>query len=639
MVPTAQVAPDDAPPPRKGFSRLFYAVTGGLFFLLTAVAVAPWAFSNTALSNEISGQIHRLTGLATHLRGHAVFVVLPEPHVSFEDVTLDDPSGAIQLKAGALKAYVRLWPLLTGRIEIASVTLDKPDMTIDLDRHPLIKESVIGRAAEASPGSPEAMEADEVRLGAVTFIDGCVHAHQSSSAMDVTIDAINATLDWHRPGVAAILTAGAKVGGEATTVALWIANPVGFLRGAQSLLSLKIDMASLNLSVDGDIGDLPTWQFKGSLHAATPSLRALLERVGSPLSLPGPFSNFEASSVAAVSPGKAVLSSLRLAFDGNELEGTLALQAKRKGTALSGTLATNRLSLQPFLAGLSPAVGRDGQWNRDTFDSGVLGSADLDLRLSAAHLIFSHFEIGDAAFSILRNSSRLELALAGAKAYHGEVKGRVTFEQRGNGVGLQAEGAISGADFAALSFEASGRPEFYGALTSTFNLESSGPSLSELMRGLEGQAQVDVRQGQLGGIDIESALHRIDKSPLTLLADIHRGRTAFDHAGFRLLFDKGVASIKEGKLENPAFRLNFGGSIDFGERGLDLHALAKPEAAAAASGTEGGAEFHFDIGGSWDNLVFSPDVHALIRRSDAAAPLFPQQDDVGKPISLPSSSP
>ena len=74
-----------------------------------------------------------------------------------------------------------------------------------------------------------------------------------------------------------------------------------------------------------------------------------------------------------------------------------------------------------------------------------------------------------------------------------------------------------------------------------------------------------------------SAVDEIGKaSPFALLADIHRGRTAFERAGFGLRFVKGVAGIEEGKLENPSLRLGFGGTVDFGERRFDLHAVAMP---------------------------------------------------------------
>ena len=181
-----------------------------------------------------------------------------------------------------------------------------------------------------------------------------------------------------------------------------------------------------------------------------------------------------------------------------------------------------------------------------------LGSADLDLRISAARMLFSNFEIEDAAFSVMRNNGHLELALAGANAYQGAIKGHVTFDLgSGDGVGMQAAGSISGADFASLSSDAFGWPEFYGSLNGTANLASSGANMAELMRNLDGTTQIDVVQGQLGGINLESAVHQIDKSPLALLTDIHRGKTAFDHASFGLRFVRGVASIEDGKLRKP----------------------------------------------------------------------------------------
>lgn len=634
MVESATVVSGPSPPPRKRLPRIIFILTGAAALLVAiAAASAPWAFSNAALRTEIASQIRRMTGLAIISQGHAVFVVLPQPHVSIEDVSFTDPSGALSIDAHYLKGYVRLAALFAGRIEITSATLGQPDMRIDLNGRPMPPDSVIGRAADASPATAEAASADEARLGTVTLIDGRARLMGKQLSPDVMIDAINVTLDWRKPGAAAIVTGQARMRGETTAIAAWIASPAGLLRGQQSPLSLKIDAPTLSLAVDGGLASAPNWQFSGYIHTATPSVRAVLEQAGYSVPLPGPFSEFEASCNATVSAQSAVLSGLHLRFDGNEFEGTLAFQARDPTPVLSGTLATNRLSLRPFLSNFPSAAGRDGQWNRDPFELRDLGSADLDLRLSAAHLLFSHFEIEDAAFSVMRNGARLELALAGAKAYQGAIKGRATFDLGANGLGMQA--AVSGADFAALSFDAFGWPEFYGSLTGTANLESTGASMSELMRNLDGTSQAEVSQGQLGGIDLESALHRIDKSPLALITDIHRGRTAFDHASFGLHFVKGLASVEEGKLESPRLSLGFGGTVDFGERSLDLHAIAKPAAGASAPGKEAQA-FQFDIGGAWDDLAFTPDVRGLIRRSGAAAPLFSQQRDTGKPF-VPSA--
>jgi AsmA protein len=628
MVESATVISGPSPPSRKLRSFIIYIFAGLAILVAIMAAAAPWAFSNAALRNEFAAQIRHVTGLAAISHGRAVFVLLPQPHVSIDDVSFADPSGALRIDARYFKGYVRLAPLFAGRIEIASATIGQPEMRIDLDGRPMPPDSVIGRAADASPATAEAASADAARLGAVTLVDGRARLISKQLSSDLSIDAINMTLDWRKLGAAAIVTGQARIRGENAAIAAWIASPAGLLRGQHSALSLKVDAPSFSLSADGGLASTPKWQFNGHIHAAAPSVRTLLEQAGYFAPLPGPFNDFDANCEATIAAATAVLSGLHLQFDGNAFEGTLAFQARDGAPALSGTLATNRLSLRPFLSSLSPATGRDGQWNRDPFDLKEYGSADLDFRVSASRMLFSYFEVEDAAFSLMRNSGRVELILAGAKAYQGTIKGRATFDVRDNGIGMQATAVISGADLAALSFDAFGWPES-GALTGMANLESAGASMSEFMRNLDGTAQIDVAQGQLGGIDLDSVLHRIDKSPLALLADIHRGRTAFERAGFGLRFVKGVAGIEQGKLENPSLRVGFGGTVDFGERGLDLHAVATPSIGEARPGKEF-QKFRFDVGGSWDDLAFSPDVRGLIRRSGAAAPLFPQQPEVAK---------
>jgi AsmA protein len=632
MVESATVESRSSAPFRKLLSSIIYVLAGLALLVAITAAAAPWAFSNTALRNEIAARIRHVTGLAATWRGRVVFVVLPKPHISIEGVNFADPSGALRIDARYFKGYVRLAPLFAGRIEIASATLGRPDMHIDLDGRPMRPDNVIGRAADATPATAEAASADAARLGAVTLVDGRAHLISKQLSQDLSIDAINMTLDWRTPGAAAIVTGQARIRGENAAIAGWIASPAELLRGQQSPLSFKIDAPSFSLAADGGLASMPRWQFNGHIHAAAASLRPLLEQAGYSLPLPGPFDDFAANCEAAITASSTVLSGLHLQFDGNDFEGTAAFRARDGAPILSGTLATNRLSLRPFLASLSPATGRDGQWNRDPFDLKEYGSADLDFRISASRLLFSRFEIEDAAFSLLRNGNRAELMLAGAKAYQGAIKGRATFDVRDNGVGMHASGAISGADLATLSVDAFGWPEFYGALTGMANLEGAGASISELMRNLDGAAQISVVQGQLGGIDLDSVLHRIDKSPLALLAGIHRGRTAFARAGFGLRFVKGVAGIEDGTLENPSLRVGFGGTVDFGERGLDLRAVAMPTIGEANPGKEI-PKFRFDVGGSWDDLAFSPDVRGLILRSGAAAPLFPQRSEAAKPLS------
>ncbi|MCI0466277.1 MAG: AsmA family protein [Beijerinckiaceae bacterium] len=625
----AKAAAEPSPPLRKGFRRLLYFTASIAILLAAAALAAPWIFSNAALRGEIAAQIRHLTGLNAASQDRAVFVVLPRPHISVEDVRFASPNGALRIEARYLKGYLRLLPLFTGRIEIASATLGQPDMEIDLDARLLPPDSVIGRAAEAAPATPEAQSADEATLGVVVIADGRAKVRSKQLSQDLSIEEINLTLDWRKPGAAAVATGRANVRGVAAELTAWVASPAALLRGQQSLLSFNLAAPSLSFAAEGSVASTPKWQFNGHLRAAAPSLQAIFDQAGQSVPLPGPFAGFSASCDASIEPANAVFSGLRLRFDGNEVEGTLAVQAGGAAPVLSGTLAATQLSLLGFQSSLQAAAGRDGQWSREPLNLHGLGSIDMDLRISAARMLFSRFEFEDAAISLMRSGERMEVILAGAKIYQGTTKGRAAIELGDSGISVKATGVTSGADLAALSYDLFGWPEFYGSLTGTVNLESSGASMRDLMRNLKGLARIDVANGQIGRIDLNSALRGIDKSPLALLSGIRRGRTAFDHADLGLHFDKGVASIEDGKLESASLKVAFGGTVDFAERGLDLHAVARSSLPAAAPGKET-PDFRFDVGGAWDDLAFAPDVRDLIRRSGAAAPLLPRPPDAAK---------
>ncbi len=626
MATIASVSPT---PPRRHSSRIIGALAACAIVIAMTAAVVPWLFSTSVLRDEIVAQIRQMTGLVALSQGRAVFVVLPEPHISIDDIHFADPSGALRIDARYLKGYLRVSALLRGRLEIASATLGAPEIVIDLDGHPVPADSAIGRAAYAKSASPQATFADEARLGVVSLVDGSARLKSKSGSSDLWIDDINVTLDWRTLGASASLAGTVRFRGQSADIAAMIARPSELLRGEQSALSLKIDGPALSLSAEGNLASAPRPQYTGRLAASAPSVRKLVETGGYFVDLPAPFEDFALTCEASLSAASASFSGLHLQLDGNEYEGALAVLFGGKKPVLSGTLAANLLSLRPFLEGLPAGIARDGQWSHDLFDLEGATFADLDLRVSASRLILPEIEMSDAAFSLLSQNGRLEVALVGAKAYQGEIRGRASFTANSDGIEVRASGAMTDVDVAALLPNSIGPWTVSGAVTATGNFESSGASMSEVMRNLEGRAQVALDHGELGGINLEKALGSLDKRPLALANDIHYGGTAFDSAGFGLRIVAGVGAIDDGQLRSSSANLGFGGAVEFFERTLNVHAIA------SLPGRDDGAEpepkFAFDVAGSWDDLALIPDAQSLIRQSGAAAPLFSQQPAAAKP--------
>jgi AsmA protein len=633
MVESASLASRSSASRRKRLPRWVWFAAALLIILAACLTAAPWIFSAVALRNEIEAQIRATTGLDAVSKGRAVLVVLPEPHVNIEAASFADPTGALRVETIMLKGYLRVLPLLAGRLEIASASLYDPQMVIDLDGRPMPSDSAIGRAAEAKPASAQAAVADAARLGTVRLINGSARLKgktRTSRAIETVIDNINVTLDWPHAGGPGNVSGTLNFGGEKLDIAAWIAKPVELLRGAQSNISLKLGASALSLATSGNLASQPSFQYSGHIEASAPSLRRVFEIAGLSTPLPSPLDDVDLNCDANLDGNNATFANLRLKADGNAFEGALAVQNETGKPVVSGTLATGLLSVTPFLTNLPSALTHDRQWNSEPFDLSGRDFADLDLRVSATRLRIAPFEMQDAALSLMTRNGRLELALGEARAYQGVLKGRASLAFNEGGIDLRANTTLSGLDMSAFSLDTFGRAKWTGLMTGVANVESSGASVSELMHNLQGRAQVNISQGEMEGIDLDQVLRRIERRPLALVTDIHRGRTAYDEGSFGLHIEKGVADIEDGVLQSDNMRLGFGGAADIGERSLNIHAVATPASPspAAVQAKREGPQFRFDLAGSWDDPAFLPDVESLIRRSGAAAPLFGQKPGV-----------
>lgn len=582
----------------------FLAVT----VVLAMTASAPYLFKGATLEGEVATQLRATTGLAVVSSGRASFGLLPAPHIEIADLHLAAPDGALAVEAGALEGDVRLLPLIVGRLELASATLERPKLTIDLDAHGMPADSTIGRALQ---GLGPAADARDARLGSVTLVDGTAHLKSRRLARPPALEDIDVTLDWPEVDSPATLTGSLLVDGVETDVAAWLAQPSTLMRGETSPIALRIRAAPIDLSANGDIMNGEKIAFHGHMAASTPSLAALLERAGAGGRLVAPFTNAAVNSDATIQRDRAGvttvdLQGLRLDLDGNRFEGALAYENDGR-PSVSGTLATDTLALAPFLAAEPSLADAQHHWSRTPFATGREEPVDFDLRLSASHLKVAAFTIDDAALSVMTRGDRTEMALNEGQAYGGAVKGRASIGMRDGTVSLRGAGTVAGADLAGLGWDAFGRQLAAGALSGSLNVETTGDSPAALMAHLQGWAKGRASDGEISGLDLGRALRAAGglrpESGVAEMAALRRGRTPFTSASFALRLADGVATIEEGRLEGPGADAAMTGSADIGTRGLDLTATAVPPPAEAAPAND---RLAVAISGGFDAPVVRP---------------------------------
>lgn len=288
---------------------------------------------------------------------------------------------------------------------------------------------------------------------------------------------------------------------------------------------------------------------------------------------------------------------------------------------IAGTLAGASLSFNPILTETPTPWGDDGQWSRETFNLKDFASTDLDLRISAAHARIGKVQLDDAGLSILLKNGRMELNLGEAKAYRGAVKGRVTLTGTNSLADLRGTFTAENIDAGAFLWDAFGREAVTGsgALSGTF--ETTGNSYFALAKNLDGRGQLTLVQGEVYGVDLDQALRRLERRPLSSSAQLHSGRTAFDEASAKFNIEKGAIEIENGAAVRGALKVSFSGHAMASERTIDLQVVALDSSASLKANADA-PQVRFDLRGPWDAPVLTPDVGNLIRHSDAAAPLL-----------------
>jgi len=595
-----------------------------LALAVAGMASAHWTLSGDALRQELSEQVMQTAGLRATAEGKASFAVLPRPRIKLENVIISDGKGALVIHTDVLRGHLRLWPLLQGRMELSSVQLVSPEISFDYEGRAFSRLGAIARAAEAAPSSEDAKRADATRVGTISIVDGIARFQQLGASRSVTIDKINLTLDWPQVSAPLSLNGTFTWQNEETELAAWLGKPADLLRGQQSAASLKLEGASLQLATNGTMSGGTRMQFEGRVTAGSRNAAQLLDTLGLKTPLPMALHQVQLAGLARATVHSLALSNLKLSVDGNAFEGTLAIQAGDKRPSVSGTLASDMMMLAPIISELPELTQADGTWDKSRLSLASLDLADMDLRLSASKGRLGRASFDDLGASLLLNNGRLEVSLSQARIYGGQVKGRMVLTPQDQTATLRAAGGFSKIDTGALTKDVFGQLRMSGEADGQITLNGTGDTIDEIVRSLNGTIETRFRNGDIHGIDLEQALRRLDKRPLSLLTEMRTGRTGYESAAVSANLNNGIIELSEALVSGLGVQLALTGKASVLERKLDMRAIARQ---TGPTGTNG-PQLMLDIRGPWDEPQIIFDKDSLIRRSDAAAPLLRALDKI-----------
>jgi AsmA protein len=584
------------------------AVAAGGLLLLSVLMPAD------TVREAVKSEIRAVTGLDPVLRGHASVSLFPAGKVSFEDVSLsDNRTGNPALTAERVVARLRFFPLLVGRIEIAEVLLQRPTINIvfNADRSSNWSGHIETLARNLRTERRQSTSFSEIRIESGTIV-----LRDQSHKIVETLSNVELSLAW--PSISKSFAATGRFSWHNETIDTTIsfADFAAALRGDRSGLKVRLAGAPLKFGFDGYLSHRPTVKIEGAVAADTSSLRETFRWTGAPPPPGGGFGRFALKAQVNVAGSTIGLSGVHIELDGNAGEGVLTLATDGRRT-LQGTLATELLDLSPYISTVRLMASGDRGWDRKPLAVEGFSGIDIDLRLSAARVTVSTMKLGRTAVAANLRGSHLSIAVGESEAFGGMVKGTFGFARTASGADLKAQMQFANIDLDQSLGEMFGFRRLEGKGNLSFAIDSSGDSVYELTRGLNGTANLVSRKGAISGINVEQLLKRMERSPLSRGNELRTGKTPYDTLSASLKITRGNATVEDIRVEGPTVRLGMVGSASIPDRDLDLRGTA-----SLVSTTPPAFELPFMVQGAWDDPVMLPDAQSLIQRSGAAQPLL-----------------
>jgi AsmA protein len=591
------------------------------------------------IRNAVVSEIRASTGLAPRLRGPVSVSMFPAPTVVFSDVALSGgelsdeaisngtslDAGEAPLMAGSLTVNLRLMPMLARRVEIADISLVKPriDVTVYADGSTSWSPLVENLAQALKPDAERALSFSEIAVH-----DGVIALHVPGQGIDETVEGVELSLAW--PAITRSFAATGHFIWHQRVVdaSLAIANFPGAVAGDDSGLKFRASAGPLKAAFDGVMSYRPSLKINGTLAADAVSLREAIKWSGGRALPEGGLGLFAIKARTTVTGRAISLSDLNVELDGNVAEGVLSYATTGR-QSFQGTLAVESLDLNPYVSTFQLIAENSRDWDRRSLVLEWFNGWEADVRLSAARVQLPHAELGRTAIAANMRAGRLVVTVGEAQAFDGVVTGAIAVARSENGADFTSQMQFSGVNLQRCLDQLFDIDQLSGSGSLAFSVTSSGRSVKELAGNLNGTIHIAATEGGISGLNVEQAMRRLQRSPLSGGGDLRAGRTPFDRLNIGLRIVQGLATIDDVALEGPNIRLAVTGTTSIPEREFNLAGTANL-VSDAADATPLFA-LPFTVKGQWTSPSIVPDTRGFMEKSPLVRPLLDAQErDLGR---------
>ncbi len=566
----------------------------GLAAGLIVSAGFAWKQATNLPVSMVADQLRDETGLTLVSQAPMALALLPRPRITIGKASLVDEAGRTIVAARDVQGTLSIGELLRGQLAVKSLRLTgaqldfaPADSGIDTVSGSL--DRLVVRLAGAS------------RLATLLVTDG-----QIAFGDGARIEGVNAVLSL--PAEDGGFTLGAKGTwrGEPVTIEATWPSP----SAASGATSIDLRARDVKLTLDGTLTQGSERRLDGRIAFATPSAAGLATWMGTTGPFVGQMPALSLNGAITLTARSASLPAAVVTLGGDRLEGALAFRFDQVRPILSGTLAARTLDLDLLLP--RPMLLRaNGRWAESPFSWGAMSRADLDLRLSATKARAGTLALDQVALGLILRAGRLEVNVVRADLGGGSAKGRLAVAPAGTGgqeLDLRGQAVIDGVDAATLLTPLFPSRPLTGTSQGNLTIEAMGGSMAAVVASANGRGTLNVRDGQLAGINLADVMKAADRLPPPVTLDWRGGRTAFERLAVPFAIRNGQIDITDGQVSAGPLRGTLAGAIRVPDHTLSLRAgIVNPASANRVP-------IMFDIAGDLGSLLVTPDMRGIIER-------------------------
>jgi AsmA-like protein len=382
-------------------------------------------------------------------------------------------------------------------------------------------------------------------------------------------------------------------------------------------MSFKASLLQGTFDGHADLGE--DLQLTGQTELAISSLRRVGRWFGLPLYLTEGFNATTVKGDLAWARRSLAFEKARIAVDGNEGNGRLALNLAANRPLLEATLDFAHLNLTPYLdAARTQFFGFElpVTWGA-SFDASLpmIRYLDADMRISANRVTLKDISFGQGGATITAQAGKLHADIAEVELpAGGTLSAQVTAIMTETAPRYAVRAKVESMEMGPATTRLLGSSALTGRGGLTLDLTSTGYTLTELTRRLSGKAALSMPEGGRLALDLR-AVRQAAKGGQRGWAALAKSHTNVERLEARSLIIDGVAFADDIQARAGDLALALVGRLGLVDGNMDARLVLKQGASSDASQrtAEAGASEAVTLRGPWPDPVLRGEESEAVR--------------------------